>query len=491
MNKLGNILKVLEISVDQSCEDIALSYLSSNTQDLSENTLFIALKGLSFDARKVDIAELISKGVVAVIYDDCDDFVMNSESIPCIPCKDLDYKQAIIAKAFYDNQTSKIELIGVTGTNGKSTITHIVSQWLHFLGEKTAVMGTLGTGIYPNLIPSANTTMKALDLEKRINQFIENGVESIAMEVSSHGVVQRRITGLTFSIAAFTNLSRDHLDFHKTMENYATAKLDFLKMVNPRNCVLNVGDKTGLEFYQNYLTEALCYSREKCEEVNNLIYAENVIYTKSGVEFDVNGKYGKAHFCSKLLGSFNIENLLCAISILLLKGYTLEQLSKYSNELSPICGRMECFKGVKTPLSVVDYAHTPDGLEKALQALKEHSFGRIITVVGCGGDRDTGKRPNMAKIACQNSDYVIFTTDNPRTEQPENILKMMVDGVVSNYQNYEQVIDRKQAIVKAYNNATKEDVILVAGKGHEDYQIIGKTKHHFSDREIVSELCGL
>ena len=224
MNKLGNILKVLEISVDQSCEDIALSYLSSNTQDLSENTLFIALKGLSFDARKVDIAELISKGVVAVIYDDCDDFVMNSESIPCIPCKDLDYKQAIIAKAFYDNQTSKIELIGVTGTNGKSTITHIVSQWLHFLGEKTAVMGTLGTGIYPNLIPSANTTMKALDLEKRINQFIENGVESIAMEVSSHGVVQRRITGLTFSIAAFTNLSRDHLDFHKTIENYATAR---------------------------------------------------------------------------------------------------------------------------------------------------------------------------------------------------------------------------------------------------------------------------
>jgi UDP-N-acetylmuramoyl-L-alanyl-D-glutamate--2,6-diaminopimelate ligase len=262
-------------------------------------------------------------------------------------------------------------------------------------------------------------------------------------------------------------------------------------MVNSRNCILNVGDKTGLEFYQNYLTEALCYSREKCEQVNNLIYAENVTFKKSGVEFDVNGKYGKAHFCSKLLGSFNIENLLCAISILLLKGYKLEQLAKYSNELTPIKGRMECFKGYETPLSVVDYAHTPDGLEKALQALREHSFGRIITVVGCGGDRDTGKRPNMAKIACQNSDYVIFTTDNPRTEQPENILKMMVDGVVSDYQNYEQVIDRKQAIVKAYNKATKDDVILVAGKGHEDYQIIGKTKHHFSDREIVSELCGL
>lgn len=365
----------------------------------------------------------------------------------------------------------------------------MVAAWLTEMGRKTGLLGTLGTGFYPNLQPCANTTLAALELEKTLYEMKNGGASAAVMEVSSHGIALKRTSELKFSICAFTNLSRDHLDFHKTMENYAATKFELFKTVPADKCVINAHDKTGREFLSR-LPGALAYGLTPLEG-DRVLYAESVEYLPHGIRIAVAGSFGRAELNAPLIGSFNAENILCALGILLTAGYSLKELAASAHALKAVNGRMECFKNQHSPMIIVDYAHTPDGLEKALCAVREHGFGKVTCICGCGGDRDTGKRPEMAQIACRNADRVIFTNDNPRTEEPDAIIEMMVAGVRDGYSNYRIIKDRREAITDAFRGSGENDVLLVAGKGHEDYQIIGRTKYHYSDREVAMELVGV
>ncbi|WP_294495928.1 UDP-N-acetylmuramoyl-L-alanyl-D-glutamate--2,6-diaminopimelate ligase [uncultured Ruminobacter sp.] len=482
-------LKEIAKALDIQAPDVKLSALCSDNRQVSEGSLFIALKGLNFDARTA-IAQAVEKGAAAVIYEDAEDgFVPQPVNVPCIGVKDLSRRQAKIASVFYGCPSADLELIGVTGTNGKSTTTHLVAAWLTEMGCRTGLLGTLGTGIYPTLQPCANTTLAAMELEKTLYGMKNSGASAAVMEVSSHGIALGRTSELRFDICAFTNLSRDHLDFHKTMENYAATKFELFKSVPSEKCVINAHDSVGSEFLTR-LPGALAYSIKPIAG-ERVLYADSIEYLPHGIHISVGGSFGSAELQAPLIGSFNAENILCALGILLVKGYSLPELAASAHALKAVNGRMECFKKVGSPMIIVDYAHTPDGLEKALGAIREHKFGKITCICGCGGDRDTGKRPEMAEIACKNSDHVIFTNDNPRTEDPDRIIDMMVAGVKDRYDNYRVIKERESAITEAFLGSGDKDVLLVAGKGHEDYQIIGKTKYHYSDREVAMKLVGV
>lgn len=482
-------LKRIAEALNIQAPDVNLSALCSDNRRVTDGSLFIALKGLNFDARTT-IGQAVEKGAAAVIYEDSgDDFVPPAVGVPCFGVRELSEKQSVIASVFYNCPSKDLDLIGVTGTNGKSTTTHLVAAWLNELKVKTGILGTLGTGFYPDLKPCANTTLAALDLEKTLYEMKNDGASAVAMEVSSHGIALKRTSELKFKICAFTNLSRDHLDFHKTMENYAATKFELFRSVPSDMCVINAHDTVGRQFLSK-LPGALAYSTDRIEG-DRVIFAENIEYLQHGIKIQVDGSFGKAELTVPLIGSFNAENVLCALGIMLVHGYSLNELAETAHVLRAVNGRMECFKTEHTPMIIVDYAHTPDGLEKAINAVREHRFGKITCICGCGGDRDTGKRPVMAEIACRNADHVIFTNDNPRTENPDEIIRMMIDGVRNIYTNYKVIQDRREAIEDAFRNSSGNDVLLVAGKGHEDYQIIGKTKHHYSDREVAMELVGV
>jgi UDP-N-acetylmuramoyl-L-alanyl-D-glutamate--2,6-diaminopimelate ligase len=500
MINLKDIAKIVGVDAPS----IKLEYLSANTKDIKPNTLFLAYKGLNFDARE-SIEEVISKGAKAVFYDDSDNFVPNSQlsnQIFICGISNLEKFESSIASAFYNTPSQDIDLIGLTGTNGKSSVTYLISVLLNELGVKSALMGTLGNGIYPNLKPTSNTTLRPLLLEQTISSLKNDNVKAIAMEVSSHGLALGRVEKLNFSYAAYTNLSRDHLDFHKNMENYAKEKFKLFTMLNsPKNAVINIEDDNGFEFAMK-LPGCVVYSKtiERYEQFKQelkdknthypFICPTNIKFLNDGIELELNSSWGNAKTKIHLIGSFNIENVLCAFGVLLCMGYSLSSICEKAKKLKPLIGRMEQFlsNNGKATL-IVDYAHTPDGLEKALKALKEHDFGEITVICGCGGDRDTGKRPEMAKIAVTNAHKTIFTNDNPRTEEPEDIITMMLKGVTE-FDNYNVIYDRKAAIETAYKTSKSSDVILIAGKGHEDYQIIGTIKHHYSDREVATELTG-
>lgn len=458
----------------------------SDNRRISRGDLFVAFKGLHFDARTL-IPDAARRGAAAVVYESGDGFTAEECGIPLIPVSDLDSCEADIASRVYGRPSDELSLVGVTGTNGKSTVTHLIAEWSQALNVKTGVMGTLGTGFYPDLIPSPNTTLRPLDLERTLREMADRGARAVSMEVSSHGLAQGRVRNLSFSYGGFTNLSRDHLDFHKTMDNYREAKFGLFKMLPESHAVINYGDAAGREFL-NRLPGALAFCTEPVSGYRGrIIFAEKISCHQKGITVWVNGSYGRAVLSVPLIGLFNAENLLCALGIMLARGFVLADLERTVGCLRPVRGRMECFRKPGKPVLVVDYAHTPDGLEKAISGLRAHGFKRIITVCGCGGDRDKGKRPIMGKIASLHSDRVFFTDDNPRTEDHLEILKMMVAGVPENT-DYKIITDRENAIREAFAAAAPEDAVLVAGKGHEDYQIVGTVKHHYSDRETAVKI---
>ncbi|MDY5779658.1 MAG: UDP-N-acetylmuramoyl-L-alanyl-D-glutamate--2,6-diaminopimelate ligase [Succinivibrionaceae bacterium] len=492
MKNLKDLAKIVGLEAN----DLAIDYLTDNTKDVKPNSLFIAYKGITFDARE-HIDEIIKQGAVAVFYDDCDDFSYQGNA-NVLGVKNLAQYEAQLANFFFDNPSQKLKLVGVTGTNGKSTVTYLVSIILNALNTKCGLLGTLGNGFYPNLKTTTNTTQMPLKLQKNIKEILDEGAKAIAMEVSSHGLALGRVDNLHFLVAAFTNLTHDHLDFHKTMENYAQAKFQLFKKVSSSNCVINIDDKTG-ENFANQLDLSMVYTKDKnrYEDFKNkypnlkhqVIYTEKIVYHNQGITLQINGDFGEEELNIGLLGSFNVENILCAIGILLKLGFTLSQIKSIENYIKPLKGRMELYKNHDGSDLVVDYAHTPDGLKRAIEALREHHYRKITVVCGCGGDRDKLKRPIMAKIASDLADHVIFTSDNPRNEEPWAILNMMLEGV-KDKTNYQTIENRTLAIKEAFNSSTGDDVVLIAGKGHEDYQIIGNIKHHYSDRELAEELTG-
>ncbi|MFM5430748.1 UDP-N-acetylmuramoyl-L-alanyl-D-glutamate--2,6-diaminopimelate ligase [Aeromonas veronii] len=464
---------------------LTLTDIQLDSRRVGPGSLFVAIRGHQVDGRRF-IEQAVAQGATAVVFEEDGEFIPPSTPVPCIGMRDLPAHLSALAGYFYDQPAKKLALVGITGTNGKSTTALLVANWRTLLGGKAGVMGTIGNGLFGNLIEAENTTGSAVQVQANLAALQEQGADLVAMEVSSHGLVQHRVAALPFAAAVFTNLSRDHLDYHGTMEAYGAAKEQLLQLVDEPNAVINRDDELGAKWLEKY-SSAVAFSVNGPIENHSgrQLTAQQLDFHQQGFRAQINSSWGNGVLSAPLLGRFNVSNVLAAMGVMLVLGYDFHELLATAPKLQPVTGRMECFGGGDTPLTVVDYAHTPDALEKALQALRVHCTGQLWCLIGCGGDRDRGKRPMMAAMAEQYADRVILTDDNPRTEEPARIMADMVAGL-RDPAAVQVEHDRVKAIALAIGQASKQDIILVAGKGHEDYQIIGTDKRHYSDRETVA-----
>lgn len=466
---------------------LPLRQLTLDSRAVQPGDLFIALKGHQLDGRRF-IPDAVARGAAAVLFEGGDDFVPAPQTVPQLALADLPRKLSALAGQFYGDPARQLQLVGVTGTNGKSTTTQLIAQWRSLLGGTAGVMGTLGNGLFGQLTPSENTTASALAIQQTLAELLSQGADLVAMEVSSHGLVQHRVAALPFSVALFTNLSRDHLDYHGDMASYEAAKRQLFSQAAPHDSVINRDDAVGARWLaQMPAAVAFGMGDWQPEAGRRYLKAVSAEFSERGLTARITSSWGNGVLSAPLLGRFNVANLLGALGCLLVLGYDLKALLATAPQLSPVTGRMECFGGGSQPLVVVDYAHTPDGLEQALQAARLHCRGRLWCLVGCGGDRDNGKRPMMAAIGERLSDRLILTDDNPRTEDPAIIMAQMQAGL-QRPEAAQVIHSRIEAIRLALSEATAGDLVLVAGKGHEDYQIIGKQKMPYSDRDTVRQL---
>lgn len=469
---------------------VLVSELELDSRKVQPGTTFVALVGHVVDGRKF-IASAIEKGANAVIAQACDVKAHGTidiiDDIPVVYLDALDKCLSEIAGQLYTYPDMK--LIGVTGTNGKTTITQLIAQWIGLVGSKAAVMGTTGNGFLDDLKEAANTTGNAVEIQHTLASLAEQQAQYTALEVSSHGLIQGRVKSLSFAAGVFTNLSRDHLDYHGTMEEYANAKLTLFTQHQCAQAIINVDDEVGAAWAKQ-LTNAIAVSLAPTTEFEHALWASQVAYAESGITIRFDGQFGEGTLHAPLIGEFNAANLMLAFATLLSLGFDKSDLLATAAQLQPVLGRMELFQAEHRAKVVVDYAHTPDALEKALQALRVHCDGQLWAIFGCGGDRDAGKRPMMAEIAERLGDKVVLTDDNPRSEDPVLIVKDMLAGLSKPAEAIVQH-DRFKALFYALENAAPQDIILLAGKGHEDYQIRNGETIHYSDRESAMQLLGL
>ncbi|MGK2946718.1 MAG: UDP-N-acetylmuramoyl-L-alanyl-D-glutamate--2,6-diaminopimelate ligase [Candidatus Malihini olakiniferum] len=458
--------------------------------------LFVAVLGHSTDARCY-IPQAIAKGVSAVVAEAegkaADGAVRDMHGVPVVYLNNLNQRLSALAGRFYQQPAEKLRLVGVTGTNGKTTTTQLLAQWSQLLGDTSAVMGTVGNGLLGHVNSTANTTSSAVDVQYVLHQLVEQGATFAAMEVSSHGLVQHRVAALPFSAAIFTNLSRDHLDYHGDIESYAAAKWSFFSEHNVGQAIINADDEVG-QCWLAQLPSAVAVMLH-----NNLftgchdhwLQATAVDYHDEGASIKFDSMWGHGCIESRLIGEFNVSNLLMALATLLSLGYPLDRLIEAGAQLQPVCGRMEVFQVPGKPKVIVDYAHTPDAFEKALAAARPHCKGQLWCVFGCGGDRDKGKRPLMGAIAEQLADRIVVTDDNPRSEKPQAIVKDILSGLLDT-RLVMTVHGRAEAVTSAIMQAKADDIVLIMGKGHEDYQLVGNQQRlDYSDRVTAARLLGI
>lgn len=470
---------------------IPLTSMTLDSRAVTAGCLFIAIKGQAQDGRQF-INAALEQGAVAVLVEVDSPALAGwvDKGQPLLNVYQLSQQLSHLAGLFYGDVSATVPLIGVTGTNGKSTVTQLIANWSGLLGTPCGVLGTLGNGLYGQLQPTINTTGSALAVQQELARQQSLGAQRIAMEVSSHGLHQHRVAALHFKVAVFTNLSRDHLDYHATMAEYGAAKRQLFELCQTAR-VINADDPLGRRWLAHY-PDAIAYSLHGrvSDYAGKQLIAETVHFYDDGMQVAINSDWGNGVLSAPLMGRFNVANLLAAMGALLALGESFERLLASAPLLSGVEGRMEPFSAPHQPLVVVDYAHTPDALEQVLQALRQHCQGRLWCLVGCGGDRDKGKRPLMAAAAEQGAEVVILTDDNPRTELPSAIINEMRQGLIEP-DAVTIIHDRAQAIQYAIEQAGANDIILVAGKGHEDYQLVGSEKIHYSDRETVAALLGL
>ena len=443
----------------------------TDSRKVKKGQTFVAIKGYTVDGHDF-IKSAIENGASEIIAEKDVDV-----SIPVTVVKDsAKYFQKKLVEE-YSDEFKDLKLIGITGTNGKTTSAYLAYQALNLLGKKSAYMGTLGflCGDYSEVLP--NTSPEILTIYKLLEYCLDNDVEYVIMEISSHALDLNRIEGLKFDVCAFTNLTEDHLDYHKTMENYLNCKLKLISYLKDNSImVVNKDDDASIKFIE----------KSKCSKTFGIGDADydiksfdihpdhtNIVFKYGGKDYSVT---------TNLTSKFNVYNYMTMVSILCSLGININDILNITSKLNPPKGRCETYK-VKDGFAVVDYAHTPDAVLKVVTAYRELAKARVITLVGCGGDRDPMKRPIMGNIASEYSDYVIFTNDNPRTEDPDNIMKDILKGVKKD--NYEVCLDRREAIKKALDMIHKDDIVLLLGKGHEDYQILGHTKVHLDDSEEI------
>lgn len=465
-------------------QDRMVTGLSSDSREIKEGNCFFALRGLHVDGRSF-IADAIKKGACAVILEEpIKD--MGTSSVPFIYIPKLSTKLGEIGARFYERPSEKLTMIGVTGTNGKTSTSQFIALTMKMAAKICGVIGTLGYGFPEDLLPSTHTTCNALTLQKQLSDIYRQGADTVVMEVSSHALDQHRTGGVAFDIAIFTNLTRDHLDYHGNMENYAAAKKKLFYLPGLKYAVINTDDAFGLELARELSgkLQVYCYGTKDNDLALPSVQAHNIHLNNKGTTAKISSPWGEGQLRSKLLGRFNVSNQLAVLTTLQLLNIPLDMSLEYLSQLQTVPGRMQVFGGGKLPLVVVDYAHTPDALKQVLLALREHTHGTLWSVFGCGGDRDRGKRPLMGQIAERFSDQLIITNDNPRTEDPGQIVAEIISGLLCPWA-VEVEHDRGAAIAHVISCAQAGDVILVAGKGHENYQIIGTEKIPFNDSEHI------
>jgi len=464
--------------------NIEIRGLSLDSRKVQQGDLFMACEGQRVHGR-IFIKEAIKNGASVVLWES--GYLKRDliEGIPVFAIPDLKFKVGDIAERFFGNPSRSQFVIGVTGTNGKTSVSQFIAQALH-QDNKCGIVGTLGNGIFGKLAWGLHTTPDAITLHSMLADLKEKGANKIVMEVSSHALDQGRVSGVSFDVAVFTNLSHEHLDYHGNMQNYGMAKRRLFEAKGLKYAVINIDDDYGRALLVSMPSRVGTVSYGfKSKDLLPSLLGSDLRLDQTGLRMKIESDWGKGELRVPILGSFNGSNILAALGALLASGISFDDAMQRLSLLEPVDGRMEGHGGKDgCPLVVVDYAHTPDALQKALEALREHTIGRLHCVFGCGGDRDRSKRPMMAKIAEQNADHVVVTNDNPRTEESQLILADILSGFSSDDQ-VDVIPDRAAAISKTILNANEADVILVAGKGHENYQLVGDERLPFSDGNEV------
>ncbi|MFC1589082.1 UDP-N-acetylmuramoyl-L-alanyl-D-glutamate--2,6-diaminopimelate ligase [Pseudomonadota bacterium] len=498
-------LKVLlKDFVDQdlldACEDVQISGLSVDSRKTKDRDLFLACQGVSEHGVKFAEAA-INKGATAVLWDECDncdtEIEKISQQVSCLHCDDLKMKMGEIADRFYQHPSAQLKVTGVTGTNGKTSVAHFIAQCMDEADKRCGVLGTLGNGFPGELKMTGLTTADAVSVHRDLEMLRANNASNVAMEVSSHGLDQGRVNGVLFDSAVFTNLSQDHLDYHETIEAYAEVKRELFFMPGLNTAVINLDDDYGRVLAKECKSRLSVWGYSTQAQFDHwqdyadcFVQAESIKAMAHGFEVAVKTPQGDGDLTVPLLGGFNVSNVLAVLSILLINNLPLEAALKKLADVSPVSGRMEVIAVNGKPSVVIDFAHTPAALGEACKAIKTHFDGQLWCVFGCGGDRDRSKRPLMAKIAEDYADKMVVTSDNPRSENPQKIIDEVVAGF-SDDSKVKVIVDRREAIAYAIEQAEENDVVLLAGKGHELIQIVGNETFDFDDRQVAKECLGL
>ncbi len=472
--KLSQVLK--DVKVKNKYNDVEVKDITADSRQVEAGHLFVCIKGASFDGHSV-AEDMLKKGAVAVVCDH--DLGLEKQII----VEDTRKAYSPICASFFGNPADNLKLIGLTGTNGKTTTTFLIKQILENVGKKCGLIGTVQNMVGSEVYPAHYTTPDPYELQSLFRKMVDANCEYCIMEVSSQALAQGRVEGIHFYIGAFTNLTQDHLDYHKTWKNYFEAKKLLFKACDI--AVTNVDDENGLKIVDGCDCKVVTYGVDNMKADYT---ARNVRFASDGVKYDLIGEKIGRVICP-IPGRFSVYNSLCAISVALTLGVDFTDVLEAISKSNGVKGRIEV---VPTPNQgytvIIDYAHSPDGLQNIISSLHEIAKGRVVTVFGCGGDRDKTKRPKMGKIAASLSDFCVVTSDNPRSEVPSAIINDILEGMKDTKTPYKVVENRKEAIAWAMKNAQKDDIILLAGKGHETYQILPTGTIHFDEREAVAEI---
>lgn len=469
--------------------DVHINNIVHDSRKVAPGGLFVCLQGATVDGHNY-IEQAIKSGAAALLVEK----EVPYKGVPIIKVGDTRQAMQVIVPYFFDFPGKKLRMIGVTGTNGKTTTTHIIRKILMHAGYKVGLIGTIHSLIGEEVLPAKNTTPDVVDLQAVLAQMVDRGMEYVVMEVSSHALELNRIVGCEFDVGVYSNITRDHLDFHKTFENYIKAKAKLFQNLSDgdnqkthKSAVINVDDEAAKAMIAAANCPVITYAVKDSAQLE----AKNIDIKAKGMSFVIQSPQGELSLDLKVTGIFNVYNILAAVGAAIAEKVPLQVIKEALEDFKCVPGRFELVEEGQSFSVIVDYAHTPDGLENILKTAQEFAKGKIIVVFGCGGDRDRTKRPIMGRIAAQYADVVIATSDNPRSEDPEAILTEIEVGIkeaLQSQQQYAKISDRKEAIHYALKTAQDDDIILIAGKGHETYQILKNKTIDFDDRAVVREL---
>ena len=462
--------------------NVEVSGIKLDSRQVANGDLFVAVPGYVTDGRDY-MDKAITAGARAILAEGPSLRSETKNGVVCLYMPGVKEQLSEIAGRFFHHPSKQATVVGVTGTNGKTSVTHLAAQLAEKLGHRAAVIGTTGSGLIGQLLPEKHTTPDAVTVQQRLSTLVAEGADFIAMEVSSHALVQRRVEALHFEAAVATNISRDHLDYHGSMTHYVDAKRRLFEDFELNHRIINIDDSYlagWIDGTADVLSISLLGNERAHIQVSELAFAEH------GTTFTLSYQGCSAQFATPLLGRFNVYNVVSAVAIMLAQQHSLATVAEHCRTLTPVPGRMEAFQAGDSPLVVVDYAHTPDALQQVLQALRLHCKGKLWCVFGCGGDRDRGKRPQMGQVAAEYADRVVVTDDNPRTEAPQQIIADIMAGIADK-RKVHSMEGRRQAVLDTIERAAKDDVVLLAGKGHEDYQVIGQERIDYNERQLVQD----